>query len=117
MPLSTGNGVTHIHGDHLGSATNTTGPNAATQRYFPWGARRSTTQLPTPYRFTGRALAFIRFSEDRPHPAARYAPFMGDARHARAKCRALRPANKVDAIPPKKPGKNLLTATHFCGIL
>ncbi|GAB4404629.1 MAG: hypothetical protein Kow00123_16440 [Anaerolineales bacterium] len=52
--MRTSDGVTHIHGDHLVSATNTTGPNTATQRYFPWGARRSTTELPTPYRFTGQ---------------------------------------------------------------
>ncbi len=41
-------------GIDLGSATDTTGPNPATQRYFPWGAKRSTTELPTPYRFTGQ---------------------------------------------------------------
>ncbi|GAB4412271.1 MAG: hypothetical protein Kow00123_26090 [Anaerolineales bacterium] len=46
VAMRTSDGVTHIHGDHLGSATNTTGPNAATQRYFPWGATRSTT-IPT----------------------------------------------------------------------
>lgn len=40
--------------NHLGPATNTTGASTATQRYFPWGAKRSTTEVPTLYRFTGQ---------------------------------------------------------------
>jgi RHS repeat-associated protein len=47
-------GLTYIHGDHLGSATNTTGISTKTQRYYPWGARRSSEEVVTPYRFTGQ---------------------------------------------------------------
>ncbi len=43
-----------IHSDHLGSATNTTGISTKTQRYYPWGARRSSEEVVTPYRFTGQ---------------------------------------------------------------
>ena len=47
-------GLSYIHGDHLGSATNTTGASVNTQRYYPFGTKRGTGQVTTPYRFTGQ---------------------------------------------------------------
>jgi len=52
--MRTSSGVTYIHGDHLGSATNTTGFQASSQRYYPYGAKRGTNTVVTPYRFTGQ---------------------------------------------------------------
>jgi len=54
VAMRTSSGVTYIHGDHLGSATNTTGYQASSQRYYPYGAKRGTNTVVTPYRFTGQ---------------------------------------------------------------
>ena len=47
-------GVTHIHGDHLGSGVKTTGVESTLERYYPYGAQRGTNAVATPYRFTGQ---------------------------------------------------------------
>jgi len=48
-------GVSYIHGDHLTSATNTTGAETSgAQYYYPYGAQRSGDTLGTPYRYTGQ---------------------------------------------------------------
>lgn len=49
-----GSGVTYIHSDQLGSATNTTGQNVSGEMYYPYGGKRSTNPAYTPYRFTGQ---------------------------------------------------------------
>ena len=45
---------TFIHGDHLGSAVNTTGQFTNTEMYLPYGAIRGTSTVTTPYRFAGQ---------------------------------------------------------------
>jgi RHS repeat-associated protein len=45
---------TYIHGDQLGSATNTTGQSVSSERYLPYGAIRGTSTVATPYRYTGQ---------------------------------------------------------------
>jgi len=49
-----GQSVTYLHGDHLGSTAVTTGSQSGTQRYYPYGAQRSTSSVATPYRYTGQ---------------------------------------------------------------
>jgi len=46
--------VSYIHGDHLTSATNTTGASSTSQRYYPYGTQRGGGAVDTPYRFTGQ---------------------------------------------------------------
>jgi RHS repeat-associated protein len=50
------NGQTsYIHGDHLTSATNTTGSQArGPQRYYTYGETRGSGLVETPYRYTGQ---------------------------------------------------------------
>jgi hypothetical protein len=45
---------TYIHGDHLGSATNTTGQSTSSERYLPYGAIRGTATVTKPHRYTGQ---------------------------------------------------------------
>ena len=40
--------VTNLHGDHLGSATNTTGYSPSSELYYPFGLKRSTGEVVTP---------------------------------------------------------------------
>jgi len=48
-----GNDETYLHGDHLGSTSVTSGVQASSQTYYPYGGVRSGT-LPTDYTFTGQ---------------------------------------------------------------
>jgi RHS repeat-associated protein len=54
VAMRTASGVSYIYGDHLGSATNTTGSQVSSQRYYPYGARRGSNTVVTPYRFTSQ---------------------------------------------------------------
>ena len=45
---------TFIHGDHLGSAANSTGQFTNTEMYLPYGGIRGSSTVTTPYRFTGQ---------------------------------------------------------------
>ena len=54
IAMRTAAGVTYIHGDHLGSALNTTGQTTGSEKYLPYGALLGTTTVATPYRFTGQ---------------------------------------------------------------
>ena len=54
IAMRTSGGETYIHGDHLGSATNTTGYQTNVQRYYAFGAKRGTGTVGTNYRYTGQ---------------------------------------------------------------
>jgi RHS repeat-associated protein len=55
VALRTAAGVTYLHGDHLGSASLTTGAVSAAARYYPYGGDRWTSgSMPTDFRFTGQ---------------------------------------------------------------
>ncbi len=48
-------GITYLHGDHLGSTSVTSGATSSTQVYYPFGAvRASSGTLPTDFTFTGQ---------------------------------------------------------------
>jgi len=54
VAMRTTGGLNYVHGDHLGSATNTTNYQVSSQRYWPWGDKRGANSVATPYRFTGQ---------------------------------------------------------------
>ncbi len=47
-------GVNYLYADQLGSTVKTSGAQAATQRYEPYGAKRGTDTVATTYRYTGQ---------------------------------------------------------------
>ena len=47
-------GVTYLHGDHLGSTAKTTGAASSGQLYDAYGAKRGSSEVDTPYRYTGQ---------------------------------------------------------------
>jgi RHS repeat-associated protein len=53
VAMRNANGVTYLHGDHLGSTSVTSGAQPSSQTYYPYGGVRSGT-LPTDYTFTGQ---------------------------------------------------------------
>jgi RHS repeat-associated protein len=55
VALRTAAGVIYLHGDHLGSASLTTGAVSSSARYYPYGGDRWTSgSMPTDYKFTGQ---------------------------------------------------------------
>jgi YD repeat-containing protein len=55
VALRTAAGVTYLHGDHLGSASLTTGVVSSSARYYPFGGDRWTSgSMPTDFQFTGQ---------------------------------------------------------------
>ncbi len=57
VAMQNAQGITYLHGDHLGSTSVTSGANSSTQVYYPFGAvRASSGSLPTDFTFTGQKI-------------------------------------------------------------
>ena len=62
VAMRNANGVTYLHGDHLGSTSVTSGAQVSQQTYYAFGSVRTTSgSLPTDYAFTGqKADSYIK---------------------------------------------------------
>jgi RHS repeat-associated protein len=54
VAMKVGSAVTYLYADQLGSTVKTTGNQTTVERYEPYGAKRGTDTVSTPYRYTGQ---------------------------------------------------------------